>query len=67
MNTKNKKLIIFDFDGVIADSFSAIYSVVRDAFKSVGIPLSEQEYRDFFLINPKLAEQKLTHDEKKFA
>lgn len=67
MNTKNKKLIIFDFDGVIVDSFKIIYSVVRDAFKSVGISLSEQGYRDFFLINPKLAEQKLCNDEKKFA
>lgn len=61
-----KKLIIFDFDGVIADSFSAIYSVVRDAFKSIGIPLSEQGYRDFFLVNPKLAEQRICNDEKKF-
>lgn len=66
MNTKSIKLIIFDFDGVIADSFHAIYSVVRDAFKYVGIPLSEQEYRNFFLINPKLAEKKLCKNEKKF-
>lgn len=63
---KNKKLIIFDFDGVIADSFQTIYSVVRDAFLSVGISLSEQGYRDFFLTNPKLAEKKLTKNEEKF-
>ncbi|KKQ57688.1 MAG: putative phosphatase [Parcubacteria group bacterium GW2011_GWA2_38_13] len=65
MNTQ-KKLIIMDFDGVITDSLEVVYQVVSQAFATVGIPLSLDAYKKFFLINPKLAEKQLTSDEKKF-
>ena len=48
---KNKNLIIFDFDGVLADSFDTFYPLVRDAMKSVGLSLTPDQYRDFFIGN----------------
>ncbi len=46
-----KKLIIFDFDGVLADSFSALYDLNREAMARIGIPFTEQDYRDLFMGN----------------
>ena len=45
------KLIIFDFDGVLADSFDSFFPLLRDAAKSVGFSLTKKQYRDFFLGN----------------
>jgi|SRR3989344_3509812 len=45
------KLLIFDFDGVIADSFSCFYPMIRGGMNSVGISISENEYRNLFLGN----------------
>src|SRR3989344_3967487 len=42
------KTIIFDFDGVLSDSFDQYYRLNRDALASVGIELSEDHYRDLF-------------------
>lgn len=45
------KLLIFDFDGVIADSFNYFYPMIRDGMASVGISISKKEYRNLFLGN----------------
>jgi len=52
------KFILFDFDGVIADSFSAAFAVNKKVFPSI----TEQEYRDRFLgnINKRLGQQRKT-------
>lgn len=43
-----KKVIIFDFDGVLADTFDTFYPLIRDAMKSIGFSLTTDQYRDFF-------------------
>lgn len=49
---KNKiKLIIFDLDGVLADSFSCFYPLIRDGMASVGISISENQYKNLFKEN----------------
>lgn len=45
------KLIIFDFDGVLADSFDTFYSLIRDAMGHIGLKLTEVQYRNFFIGN----------------
>lgn len=42
-------LVIFDFDGVLADSFDTLFPLIRDAMKSVGISLTKSQYCDFFI------------------
>ena len=46
-----KKLIIFDFDGVLADTFDTFYLLLRDAMRSVDISLTPDQYRNFFVGN----------------
>lgn len=43
MSENNKKVVIFDFDGVIADTFSFCYKI-RNEFS----PLTQDEYRKWF-------------------
>lgn len=42
------KVIIFDFDGVLADSFSTVYEINRRAAEYLGRDLSQSTYRDLF-------------------
>lgn len=46
-----KKLIIFDFDGVLADSFDTFYSLIQDSMKRIGFSLTRSQYRSFFVGN----------------
>lgn len=66
MQNSTRPGIIFDFDGVLADSFEALYTLVRDAFVPLEIELSEEQYRDFYLENVKLAEQKFCGNQERF-
>lgn len=45
------KLIIFDFDGVLADSFRQLYALNKMAMAKVGVGLAEDQYRSFFMGN----------------
>lgn len=45
------KVIIFDFDGVWADSFKQLYALNKMAMAKVGLSLTEGQYRDFFMGN----------------
>lgn len=63
---KNKNLIIFDFDGVLADSFDTFYPLIRDAMKKIGILLSKKSYRELFNGNVHKEFEKLISDKKKY-
>ena len=43
--TKN---VIFDFDGVLADSFEALYTINKMAARKIGVSISAKEYRKLF-------------------
>lgn len=45
------RAVIFDFDGVLADSFRSLYRLNAYAFENVGLSLSETMYRDLFVGN----------------
>lgn len=49
--SKDKKLIIFDFDGVLADSFDTFYPLMRDVMKHVDLSLTKEQYSNFFIDN----------------
>ncbi len=48
---KRGKCIVFDFDGVLADSFDCLYSLNKRALVLVGIDLPIDKYRGFFNSN----------------
>lgn len=45
------KAVIFDFDGVLADSFERLYALNKKAMAKVGIGLSKRIYRNFYMGN----------------
>ena len=61
------KLIIFDFDGVLADSLDVVYTMNKDAVKCIGQELTLQEYCACFEghINQRLAQMYSLDDEEK--
>lgn len=63
---KNKNLIIFDFDGVLADSFDTLYLLIRDMMVKVGIELSENSYRDLFMDNVHKGFKKIIGNTEKY-
>ena len=52
-----KRIIIFDFDGVLADSVNVVYNMNKDAAKHMGKTLTMEEYLSCFEehINKRLA------------
>lgn len=58
------KITIFDFDGVIADSFHELYSFNKDTFSSINVNITEEEYRKFFNTNAHLAFREFIKDKK---
>src|SRR3989344_1562533 len=46
-----KKLIIFDFDGVLADSFGCLYSLIRSGMKHIGLSFTKERYQELFVGN----------------
>lgn len=61
-----RKLIIFDFDGVLANSFNTFFPFIRDAMKNVGISLTENQYRNLFIGNVHQGFRDLINDDNKF-
>ncbi len=61
------KLIIFDFDGVLADSFDTFYPLMRDVMKHVGLSLSPDQYRDFFIGNVHQSIKELINNDQKYS
>src|SRR3990167_8726887 len=64
---KNKNLIIFDFDGVLADSFETFYPLIRDGMEHIGLRLTRIQYRDFFLKNVHQGFKDFIKDEDKYS
>ena len=59
------KAVIFDFDGVLADSFNNLYRLNALAFHRVGLPFREADYRRLFIGNIHKQLKKLIRDEGK--
>ena len=50
--SRNKKeLLIFDFDGVLADSFDYFYSLISTSMNHVGRSLTRNQFSNFFIGN----------------
>ena len=64
--SKNKKLIVFDFDGVLADSFDTFYPLVRDVMKHIGFSLTPDQYRNYFIGNVHQSIKDFIHNEKEY-
>lgn len=62
----NVRLLIFDFDGVIADTFGVYYPMIRDGMASVEVSISEKEYRDLFLENVHQGFKNFINDNAKY-
>lgn len=60
-----KSLIIFDFDGVIADSFDTFYPLIRDGMNKIGISIHEKGYRELFNTNIHKGFENLIQDKEK--
>lgn len=65
-NSKGR-LLIFDFDGVLADSFDTFYPLMRDVMKHVGLSLTPDQYRNFFVDNVHQSIKNFINDENKYA
>lgn len=61
-----KKVIIFDFDGVLADSFDTFYFLIKDAMAHIGIKISPSQYRNFFITNVHQSFKDFIKNDKKF-
>lgn len=64
--TDNKNIIIFDFDGVLADTFELFYLLIRDSMEKIGIPLSKSGYRELFKDNVHAGFKKLIANTKRY-
>lgn len=61
-----KGVIIFDFDGVLADSFGTLYKINALAFKALGEELTKGQYRNFFISDFNDGIKKLCGNEKNY-
>ncbi len=61
-----KDLIIFDFDGVLADSFDTFYPLIRDGVAHVGLSLTPDQYRNLFTSNVHQGFRDFIKDDKKY-
>lgn len=57
------RYIIFDFDGVIVDTFNSLYGLNKAVLKSIGINFSETDYRNCFKNNFHLSIKEFIGDE----
>lgn len=60
------KAIVFDFDGVLADSFAVLYDFNREAMARVGVDLTPDQYRGLFDLNVHLGFRQFIPDEAKY-
>lgn len=63
---KPKKIIIFDFDGVLADTFDTFYPLMRDVMKCVDLSLTPNQYRNFFTGNVHKSIKNFINNKKKY-
>lgn len=60
------KLIIFDFDGVLADSFEQFYSLIKESMRRAGLNLTRVQYRNFFIENVHKSFKGFIDNDKKY-
>ena len=60
------KTIIFDFDGVLADSFEMFYSLISQSMYFAGLTISRAQYRNLFLGNIHKEFRKFLKTEEKY-
>ena len=65
-DSKNKNVIIFDFDGVLADSFDYLYSLNRDGMKHIGLSFTKEQYRELFVGNVHQGFKNFINDNQKY-
>ena len=63
---KNKHLIIFDFDGVLADSFDTFYLLIKAGMRQVGLSFRPDQYRDLFVGNVHQGFKDFINNKKKY-
>lgn len=61
-----KPAVIFDFDGVLVDSFAVVCQMVKEAFAEIGMNIDDNTYRSFYFQNVKEGEKEFVADGKKF-
>ena len=61
------KLIIFDFDGVLADSFDTFYPFMRDGMKKIGFSFTKNQYRNLFIGNVHQELENFINDRQKLS
>ncbi len=59
------KTIVFDFDGVLVDSFRTFYPLIRDSMNHAGFKLTQGQYRNFFVGNVHEGFKNYINDNKK--
>ena len=62
-----KGLLIFDFDGVLADTFDTFYPLIRDSMSSIGFKLGPNQYKELFIGNVHSGYRNFIKNEKKLA
>lgn len=62
----DRKLITFDFDGVLADSFDYFYSLNRDGMKHIGLSFTKEQYQGLFIGNVHQGFKDFINDEQKY-
>lgn len=60
------RVVVFDFDGVLADSFSMLYELNREAMSLINIGLSPEQYRNLFGANIHQSFKQLISDEESY-
>lgn len=63
---RDAKAIIFDFDGVLADSFEQIYGLNKMAMAKIGVKLSKKRYREFYMGNVHFELKQFIKDDAKY-
>ncbi len=61
------KLIIFDFDGVIVDSFGCLFPLIENAMKDIGFSFTQDQFRSFFTHNVHQSYKDFIDDEVTYA
>src|SRR3989344_773903 len=60
------KTIIFDFDGVLADSFDSVFPLIKAAMNNIGLALTSDRYRHFSMGNVHQGFKDYINDQKKY-
>ena len=63
---EGRQLIIFDFDGVLADSFEAFYQLIGKSMAHIGLNLTKKQYQNFHIGNVHAGFKNFIKDQQKY-